>query len=238
MTDFKYTGHSRDALSQPYNNTPQMADPYADVAYDALTAGIPYGTGPKPVRYVSDGRYRRDVMRNLDPSAFHPEIVSLGAIKSVMAHFVEVGSDLDRIKKALIYGRYASDLAPRVIGDTDFTVRAGDDANFNSIPPQIVHAIIGMATEASEMVEALLKTIETGKPFDQVNFVEEVGDELWYAQLGVEAVDRSLDDAAWTNTRKLAVRYPDKFTSHAALNRNLEAERAVLESSSDRIDVV
>ena len=224
MNDFRYTGQARDEI--------------ADAAYDTLTAGIPYGTGPKPIRYISGGRYRQDVMRNLDPSAYHPEMVSLGAIKSIMTSFVEIGSDLDRVKKALIYGKFASDLVPRVCGDSEFTVTANKSENFNKVPPQIVHAIIGMAIETSALIDALLKTIESGEPFDQANFVEEVGDTLWYAQLGVEAVDKSLDDAAWTNTRKLAVRYPDKFTSEAALNRNLDAERAVLEADAGRIDVV
>jgi NTP pyrophosphatase (non-canonical NTP hydrolase) len=43
-------------------------------------------------------------------------------------------------------------------------------------------------------------------------------------------VGATLEDAMRANTAKLAKRYPDKFTREHALNRDLDAERAALES--------
>jgi len=47
-----------------------------------------------------------------------------------------------------------------------------------------------------------------------------------------ERFDVTLEEAAGVNIAKLQKRYPDGFTAHAALNRNLGAERSVLESVS------
>jgi hypothetical protein len=39
----------------------------------------------------------------------------------------------------------------------------------------------------------------------------------------------NMEDILDTNIAKLEARYPEKFTEEAALNRNLEAEREILE---------
>jgi hypothetical protein len=187
---------------------------------------VAYGQGPQPENYISNG-YERDVMRNVDGTAFHPGKLSRPEVIETLSNFVDWGNRLDRIKKVLIYGRLDAELLPVAVKDD-----LSRDADFMGIPPQIVHAIIGMATEASELVEAVLKTLADGEPFDTVNFVEETGDILWYGQLGMKTVGSTLDGAAWTNTRKLAIRYPDKFTQDRAINRDTQAERGVLETSS------
>jgi NTP pyrophosphatase (non-canonical NTP hydrolase) len=165
------------------------------------------------------------------------------------------------------------------------------------------HATIGMITEAGEFADAVKRHTVYGKELDVVNLIEEVGDNLWYANLlahlegydlakdcrskvtegGVELVtmfdllvglsgaavacaacvemgetlgsiqdlpamfqrymgtlqlicDRwvfTMEDAADRNIAKLAKRYPDKvFTPERALNRDLDAERAVLEAGA------
>ena len=203
----------------------------------------PYGTGPKPRNYLDSGGYGDDVKRNLDLEAYHPHRVNLTKMIGYMHNFVAAGEGLDRVKKCLIYGKEDASFNPPKNRNFPENISAADSTNFMSVNSLIVHAIIGMATETSEMVEALVKTIQTGEPFDTVNFVEEMGDNLWYTMLGCIAMDAELNDVAWTNTRKLAIRYPDKFTAFAALNRNLGAERAslegdVVEGNADRIDVV
>lgn len=89
-----------------------------------------------------------------------------------------------------------------------------------------LHSVLGVLTEAGE----LLKTLGKQKhEMDVVNIQEEVGDIFWYLALlqdttGVD-VEQSMDKVI----EKLKVRYPEKFTTEKATQRNLEAERKVLE---------
>lgn len=95
---------------------------------------------------------------------------------------------------------------------------------------RLLHAAMGMATEAGEFVDALKKHIFYGKPLDVVNLKEELGDHLWYVAIACDVLDVTLDDVMTRNIEKLRQRYPGKFTSDAALNRDLPAERKILES--------
>lgn len=93
----------------------------------------------------------------------------------------------------------------------------------------LLHAIMGLVTESAELLDVLKKRHAYGKPVDLVNLREEAGDVLWYLPLLCRALGVSLNDVAALNIAKLRARYPAKFTQDAALNRNLDAERAILE---------
>jgi len=168
------------------------------------------------------------------------------------------------------------------------------------------HAAKGMNTEQAELDDMLKKHLIYGKPFDEINVLEECGDVLWYVALALRAIDvemgmlfparpalptgqpklmqldsavkrmnRSqarfnndlelyrtgminegaitvlstctnmidavnaalficgftMEEAMERNIAKLMKRYPDKFTSEAALNRDLDAERRTLENA-------
>lgn len=94
---------------------------------------------------------------------------------------------------------------------------------------RLLHAGVGLATEAGEFQNALKKAIFYGKPVDKVNLAEEVGDVMWYVALACNELDVDLESVMKTNIDKLQARYPNKFTETDALNRNLEVERAILE---------
>ena len=66
--------------------------------------------------------------------------------------------------------------------------------------------------------------------FDVTNFKEEIGDGMWYDAIGLEAVDGTIAETQNTNIAKLRARFPNKFTEYDANNRNLSAERKILES--------
>jgi len=93
----------------------------------------------------------------------------------------------------------------------------------------LLHAGIGLATESGEFLDALKKTIYYGKVLDEVNLAEELGDLLWYIALALRASDTDFDEQMQINIDKLKARFPDKFTEYHAENRNLEAERKILE---------
>lgn len=93
----------------------------------------------------------------------------------------------------------------------------------------LIHASMGLSTEAAEFTDALKKHIFYGKELDEVNLKEEIGDILWYAAIALEALDSNFEEVMQTNIDKLSARYPDKFTEELAENRNLGLERAILE---------
>lgn len=94
---------------------------------------------------------------------------------------------------------------------------------------RLLHAAMGLCTEAGEFMDMLKKHILYGKPIDEVNLKEELGDSQWYSALAADALEAKLIDILQTNIDKLKARYPNKFTEIDALNRDLDKERNILE---------
>lgn len=103
--------------------------------------------------------------------------------------------------------------------------------HFSPVPDNcnLLHAAIGIATEGGELLDALKKTIFYGKELDSVNLKEELGDLMWYIAIACESLGTSIEEVCKININKLRARYPEKFTSDAAINRDLKNERKVLE---------
>lgn len=93
----------------------------------------------------------------------------------------------------------------------------------------LLHCAIGASTEANELLDAFKKHIYYGKPLDVVNVGEEVADILWYIINLCRLLELDPEKLMDNNIDKLRKRFPDKFTSEAALNRDLDAERKELE---------
>jgi len=94
---------------------------------------------------------------------------------------------------------------------------------------RIEHAIDGCVTEAGELQDALKKAKYYGKELDLVNVKEEAGDILWYLAILFDELGTDFETEMNRVINKLKTRFPDKFTEEAAFNRNLVAEREVLE---------
>lgn len=95
---------------------------------------------------------------------------------------------------------------------------------------RMLHAAMGLSTEAGELLDALKKHIFYGKELDLVNIQEELGDMFWYAGLLADACGFTFDDTMAKNLAKLKARYPHKFTKRDAILRNLKKERQILET--------
>lgn len=98
---------------------------------------------------------------------------------------------------------------------------------------RLIHAMIGMATESAEFQDMMKKHLMYGKEIDRTNLIEELGDLMWYVGLACSELGVSLDEVMARNNAKLAARYGDVFTEQAALNRNLDVERKILEGGND-----
>jgi NTP pyrophosphatase (non-canonical NTP hydrolase) len=91
---------------------------------------------------------------------------------------------------------------------------------------RLLHGVLGCGTEAGELQDALKKHIYYGKPLDEGNLVEELGDLLWYVALLCNVLGVSLGEVKQKNIEKLLKRYPGgKFETKHAIERNLENEQ-------------
>lgn len=124
---------------------------------------------------------------------------------------IEVNNRLDELKKIIFYGKETQTESP-----------------IHTVMPlrqyRLLHAAMGVSTESSEIFEALIAG-------DTVNLIEEGGDVMWYLALMFDELDTNFTEACNTVINKLKARYPNKFTSDDALNRDLHHEREVLEQS-------
>jgi hypothetical protein len=150
---------------------------------------------------------------------------------------------MDQIKKYIIYGKdidivklsdnqsdlhwYSEDFV-EYIQERENTVEMAVPLTNNNINIRLLHAAIGIFTESGEMLEALLKQLQTGE-LDKVNYGEENGDIDWYQAIALDEIGIPEEQIRKTLIAKLAKRYPEKFTQEAALNRDLTEERKVLE---------
>lgn len=158
-------------------------------------------------------------------------------LTSVMAISMSAGNMLDQIKKHVFYGKEYNedgfvDEFMAIVGSLEVLKMALKEPNNeveHGVDPRLFHAIVGIATESTELLEALLT--EEDK-LDTVNILEELGDLNWYQAIAIDAIDgASYDNVLSTVIAKLKNRYPNKFTSEDAINRDLDKERQTLQNN-------
>lgn len=98
---------------------------------------------------------------------------------------------------------------------------------------RLLHAAMGLATEAGEFVDMLKKHIFYGKPIDTVNAIEELGDSTWYERIACDELGIQYIEMMARNVAKLKTRFPEKFTEGLANERDIATERRILETSLD-----
>ena len=84
----------------------------------------------------------------------------------------------------------------------------------------LVHAAMGVAGEAGELVDAIKKSWIYGKPLDRENVIEELGDLRFYIQAMQNVLGISESDVLQHNANKLSKRYRGlRYTDKAAIDR-------------------
>lgn len=165
---------------------------------------------------------------------FHGDKVPLSFFADTLKEAIEALQKLDRIKKTLFYGR---DLGVTNIGEGVPNIAKlpdwiSDNIADDAAAVNIIHGIIGKATEAGELLEALAATAIEGAPLDKVNIGEEVGDGFWYDALLLRAIGSNFTEEQRRNIAKLRHRFPNAFTEYDANNRDLFGEREILEKKA------
>ena len=176
-------------------------------------------------KYIEDAKRTESVddtpIIEIDPLLF----------ASTVQIMIAAGNILDQIKKNTFYQRpYNVDNLTMEFGNIVASLDGlkaaimGDQTpQATGYNPRVFHSIVGISTEAVELLEAL-----TAEEFDPVNFLEELGDLNWYEAIGIDAVNGDFDQVLITNIEKLRARYPEKFTTESANKRDLEKESDVL----------
>ena len=78
----------------------------------------------------------------------------------------------------------------------------------NNAADGMMHAAIGVAGEAGELLDAVKKVWAYGKPLDRANAVEELGDLEFYMEALRQQIGVSREEVLQANQEKLAKRYP------------------------------
>lgn len=87
----------------------------------------------------------------------------------------------------------------------------------------LVHAAMGIAGEAGELLDAVKKTWVYGKPLDLDNVIEELGDLEFYLQAMRQLLDVTRGEVLAENRRKLYARYPSGYSHADAIARRDKA---------------
>jgi len=84
----------------------------------------------------------------------------------------------------------------------------------------LIHAVLGVAGEAGEMVDAIKKHAIYGKELDVKNVIEELGDMRFYLQALQNLLNISEQSVLQANANKLAERYKKlEYSDKAAIER-------------------
>lgn len=185
--------------------------------------GIQHGQTPSV-------QYMHDAAVTLSPS-WHGVMVADQVFRKRLNDAIDAANKLDQVKKTLFYGRDNNLIAD---GQKDCVSLADQMGDGNGDPRNLIHAIIGIFTEAGEMLEALRDGLN-GNGLDPINMNEEVGDLFWYIAILFNDMNNegskhyTFEEAMRVNIAKLKKRFPNKFEEYAANNRDLIAERDILE---------
>lgn len=160
-------------------------------------------------------------------------------VLNLLDAYVAIGTLLDQVKKNAFYGKPYNipgwDGNLTVAKNSIDSLMSDDDvihpmrAEPLEVNPRVFHGVVGSCTESTEMVEALLSSMY-GDELDGVNLGEEIGDQLWYFAILVDELGLDFETIAGAVINKLRLRYPEKFTSEKAINRDVDSERVVLEN--------
>lgn len=99
--------------------------------------------------------------------------------------------------------------------------------DFNVAAEGAMHAAVGIAGEAGELLDAVKKVWAYGKPIDLENAIEELGDIEFYMEALRQQIGVIREQVLQANQEKLAKRYPGLRYSDSLAQRRLDKESTV-----------
>lgn len=209
-------------------------------------------TALKPKNYISQALLtestdfesivnRIDPKTNLDSDSIEgePPFLRTVAMHAALSEHAAMASLLDDHKRLVFYGKTKNQdkteesRIPAVVrkrlleGESDLREKLTSKRNI-----RMLHAVLGIQTEAGELIEAYLNGAPANEDVDVINVKEEVADILWYIAILCDEFGFSLEDAMTSNIAKLRKRYGEKFSAAKATDRDALAERGALETNA------
>lgn len=166
-------------------------------------------------------------------ASWHGDKVAKAQLLGRINGAIDAANKLDQVKKTLFYGRDNNLIADGQTPVGNAMLEAMGDGNAD--PANIIHGVIGIFTEAGELLEAL-RSAYNGNGFDPINMREEIGDMFWYVAILLFEASRdgdgyTFEECMRVNIAKLRARFPNAFVEYDANNRDLAAERLILEGA-------
>lgn len=102
--------------------------------------------------------------------------------------------------------------------------KTGLKVSVNDSNEDLIHGAMGLSSEAGEILTIVKAHLFYGKPFDNLNMREELGDCFWYLALLAEWMGMTFEDLQEMNLEKLRIRYPEKFDAQLTFARDYKKE--------------
>lgn len=180
-----------------------------------------------PATTMPTHAYMESCAMTLSGEYYEPDATIINCMKE----FIISGNVLDGFKKAAFYGKDIpnADLMEKLV-----IANIADWRKLDEHQQKIFHAVLGMATESTELIEQMFAFMFQGKELDIKNLYEEVGDNLFYVSTLLSCLGVTYEQAMFDNHMKRMKRYKGgEFTAEAAINRDVDAELQELTNSGN-----
>ena len=150
----------------------------------------------------------------------------------VMKGVIDAARWLENLKRSMYYGK--DYVPPLKLLPSDASLFMVEEINEEHLPDgvptiQMLHAAVGIATEAGELLETIFFSMFAGVPLDHTNLIEELGDGEWYAAVMRDQLHVTQQEVQRGNIAKLKSRYPErKWEEASAIHRDVAAERSAI----------
>ena len=159
--------------------------------------------------------YLKESKRTLSHE-FHIEVANPMEALRALVGFEQLAKEIDNYKKGLFYGR-----APKPITAPKHEPTGHSDHDE-------LHALLGMVTELAELSEVVRESWDNPSEALELKAADEGGDFLWYFAILCRSRGWDFEKLCAGNIAKLRARFPEKFSSDLATNRNLVSEDLAL----------
>lgn len=101
----------------------------------------------------------------------------------------------------------------------EYQAYAQRTSNTKDLNAKVLNGVMGLNGEAGECIDIIKKWKFQGHDLDLYDFIQELGDVLWYVAECATGIGVKLDEIAAHNIDKLRARYPNGFTVDNSVHR-------------------
>ena len=120
-------------------------------------------------------------------------------------------------------------------------LRTETSTTYKNIDTRMLHAMLGIADEAGEFIEMILRATFYNQRIDMDHYKEELGDLWWSLCLAVDDLAEKENktpievfyEILAINKAKLEARYPDGYSNDKACCRDLRKEKYAIHSAAN-----